>query len=66
MSAFQHDEFQALGQLLGAAAQKVVRQAQTRPEITVANAWAFNPFAGLYDAGTLGKIDICLRKSPIL
>ena len=24
MSAFQHDEFQALGQLLGAAAQKVV------------------------------------------
>ena len=66
MSGFHYHEFQALNRLLDAAPQKVLRQISIRAGITAAGAWAFNPFAGLYDAGTPGKIDICLRKSPIL
>ncbi len=66
MSGFHYHEFQALNQLLDAAPQKVLRQISIRAGITVAGAWTFNPFAGLYAAGTLGKIDACLRKSPIL
>ena len=66
MSGFHYHEFQALNRLLDAAPQKVLRQISIRTGITAADAWTFNPFAGLYDVGTLGKINACLRKPPIL
>jgi hypothetical protein len=66
MSGFHYHEFQALNRLLDAAPQKVLRQISIRTGITVADTWTFNPFAGLYAAGTLGKIDACPRKSPTL
>ena len=66
MSGFHYHEFQALNRLLDAAPQKVLRQISMRTGITVAGAWTFNPFAALYTARSLGKIDTCHRKSPIL
>ena len=66
MSGFHYHEFQALNRLLDAAPQKVLRQISIRTGITVAGAWTFNPFAGLYAAATLGKIDACLRKALTL
>ena len=66
MSGFHYHEFQALNRLLDAAPQKVLQQISIRAGITAAGDWTFNPFAGLYDVGTLGKINACLRKPPIL
>jgi hypothetical protein len=64
--SFRYHEFQALNRVLDAAPQKVLRQIWIRTGITAAAPWTFNPFAGLYAAGILGKIQACLRRSPIL
>jgi hypothetical protein len=66
MSGFHYQEFQALNRLLDAAPQKVLQQISIRAGITAAGDWTFNPFAELYAAGSLGKIQACLRRSPIL
>ena len=57
---------QALNRLVDVVPQKVLRQIWIRTGITAAGPWTFNPFAGLYAAGTLGKIDACLRKALTL
>ena len=55
MSEFQNDEFKALNRRVGATPQKVLRQISIRNGITAADAWPFNPFAGLYAARSLAK-----------
>jgi hypothetical protein len=66
MSGFRYHEFQALNPLVDVVPQKVLRQIWIRTGITAAGPWTFNPFAELYAAGTPGKIQACLRRSPIL
>ena len=55
MSGFHTMNFKPLNRLPDAAPQKVLRQISIRNGITAADAWTFNPFAGLYAARTLAK-----------